>query len=35
MLITKNKLNTKKALIWKALIDSHINHNEFDAIIIY
>ena len=32
MLLAKNKLNTTKVLISKALIDSYINHYEFDSL---
>ena len=32
LLIAKTKLNTIKVLISKALIDSYINHDEFDSV---
>ena len=31
MLLTKSKLDTFKALIFKALIDSYVNHDKFDS----
>ena len=31
MLLTKSKLDTFKVLIFKALIDSYINHDKFDS----
>ena len=31
MLLTKSKLDTFKVLIFKALIDSYVNHDKFDS----